>query len=100
VSVLQQPAVRAQYFRHFIGAHADFSELELDDQDPRHAMVERHDRRKLRPLILFLDAQGKEVARHTGKLASAEDALLLDRFVNERHYLKTDFATFRATGRP
>jgi len=95
VSVLQQAAVRAEYIKRFVGVHSDFSELELDDRDPRHATIERYDPRKLRPVIVFLDAQGKEVARHTGKLASAEDALLLARFVSEKHYLRTDFAAFR-----
>ncbi|HZV55689.1 MAG TPA: hypothetical protein VFF82_12180 [Rhodocyclaceae bacterium] len=98
MSVLSIPEVSAKYFRHYVGAHADFGELQLDDDDPRHAMVQRFNPRKLRPVLVFLDGQGKEVARLTGGLKSKEDALLLDRFVSERHYLKTDFKTFRAAG--
>ena len=95
MSVLKKPEVTAKYSQHFIGAHADFSELELDDKDPGHAMVKRHNPNKLRPVIVFLDGTGKEVARHRGKL-EVEDALLLDRYVAEKHYLKTgDFAAFK-----
>jgi thioredoxin-related protein len=94
--VLSEPEVKAQYFKHYIGAHADFGELQLDDEDPGHAMVKRFNPRKLRPVLVFLDANGKEVARLTGGLKSKEDALLLDRYVAERHYLKSDFQSFRA----
>jgi thioredoxin-related protein len=59
-------------------------------------MIKRHNPRKLRPVIVFLDAQGKEVARFTGGLKSAEDALLLDRFVAEKHYTKSDFSRFKS----
>lgn len=95
MSVLNKPEVAAKYGKHFVGSHADFGELELDDNDPRHAMIQRFNPRKLRPVLVFLDAGGKEVARHTGKL-EADDALLLDRYVAEKLYLKGgDFAAFR-----
>ena len=99
MSVLRRPEVSAKYIKHYVGAHADFGELELDDQDPRHAMVRRHNPRKLRPVLVFLDGQGKEVARLTGGLKTSEDALLLDRFVAEKHYLKSDFSAFKAAQR-
>ena len=88
MSVLKKPEVTAKYSRHFLGAHADFGELELDDKDPLHAMVKRHNPRKLRPVLVFLDGAGKEVARLTGGLKTVDDALLLDRYVAEKHYLK------------
>lgn len=94
--VLSDPEVSAKYLKHYVGAHADFGELQLDDDDPRHAMVKRFNPRKLRPVLVFLDGQGREVARLTGGLKTKQDALLLDRYVSERHYLKTDFTTFRA----
>jgi thioredoxin-related protein len=97
--VLKDPEVSAKYIRNYIGAHADFGELELDDKDPRHAMVQRHNPRKLRPVLVFLDGQGKEVARLSGGLKSKEDALLLDRFVTEKHYRKSDFPAFKAARR-
>lgn len=96
MSVLRKPEVSAKFIKNYVGAHADFGELDLDDNDPRHAMVRRHNPRKLRPVLVFLDAQGKEVARLSGGLKSAEDALLLDRFVSEKHYRKTGFSSFRA----
>lgn len=76
-----------------------FGELEMDDDDSRHAMVKRHNPRKPRPVLVFLDGQGKEVARLTGGLKSADDALLLDRFVTEKHYRKSDFSAFKAAQR-
>ena len=99
MSVLRKPEVSAKYIKNYVGAHADFGELDLDEDDPRHAMVQRHNPRKLRPMLVFLDGQGKEVARFTGRLNSAEEALLLDRFVAERHYLKSTFVEFRAARR-
>jgi thioredoxin-related protein len=66
------------------------------DKDPLHAMIKRHNPRKLRPVMVFLDGSGKEVARLTGGLRTTEDALLLDRYVAEKHYLKGgDFAAFK-----
>lgn len=99
MSVLQKPEVKAKYIKHYVGAHADFGELELDDQDPLHDMVKRHNPRKWRPVLVFLDSQGKEVARFTAGLKSVKDALLLDRFVSEKHYRNSDFATFKAAQR-
>ncbi len=99
MSVLSKPEVSAKFIKHYVGAHADFGELEMDDDDPRHAMVKRHNLRKLRPVLVFLDDQGKEVARLTGGLKSADDALLLDRFVTEKHYRKSDFSAFKAAQR-
>lgn len=98
MSVLRTPEVAAQYKKHFVGAEADFGELQLDDDDPGHGMVKRHNPRKYRPVLVFLDSAGKEVARHVGKLNDAADALKLQRFVAEKHYLKTDWKTFRAGG--
>lgn len=95
MSVLQKPEVKAKYIKHYVGAHADFGELELDDKDPRHDMIKRHNSKKWRPVLVFLDSKGKEVARMTAGLKSVEEALLLDRFVSEKHYLKGDFASFR-----
>ena len=95
MSVLKKPEVAANYSKHYVGSHADFTELDLDDRDPRHEMVKRYNPQKLRPVIVFLDSTGKEVARSRGKLEAA-DALLLDRYVSEKLYLKGgDFASFR-----
>lgn len=98
MSVLRSPEVAAPYKKHFVGAATDFGELQLDDDDPGHAMVKRHNPRKFRPVLIFLDSAGKEVARQVGKLNDAADALKLQRFVAEKHYLKTDWKTFRAGG--
>ena len=96
MSVLKKPEVTAKYSKHFLGAHADFGELELDDKDPVHAMVKLHNPRKWRPVLVFLDGAGKEVARLTGGLKTVDDALLLDRYVAEKHYLKGgDFSAFK-----
>ncbi len=99
MSVLKKPEVTARYSKHYLAAHADFGDLDLDPNEALLAMVKRHNPRKLRPVMVFLDGSGKEVARLTGGLKSADDALLLDRFVSEKHYLRTDFPTFKSTQR-
>ena len=98
MSVLRKPEVSKEYSKHFIGAQADFSDLELDEKDPGHGMVVRHNAKKRRPVIVFLDHTGKEVARQSGKLIDEKDALLLARFVAEKHYLRTDWPSFRHKG--
>lgn len=100
MSVLREPEVSAKYSRLFVGAHADFGELQLDELDPRHAMVARHNPKKFRPVLVFLDGSGKEVARHVGKLRDKADALLLARYVSEKHYLKTEWKIFRVAESP
>ena len=99
MSVLKKPEVTARYSKHYLAAHADFGDLDLDPNESLQAMIMRHNPRKLRPVMVFLDGSGKEVARVTGGLKSADDALLLDRFVSEKHYLRTDFPTFKSTQR-
>ncbi len=99
MSVLRNPEVMAKYSKHYIGVHADFTELQLDEDDPRHATIQRFNSRKWRPVMVFLNSAGEEVARHVGRVNSKEDALLLDRFITEKHYLKTDFKTYREAAR-
>jgi hypothetical protein len=94
VSVLREPEVSAKFIKNYVGAHVDLGDyVKGTHQD---AMVQRHNSRELRPLLVFLDSSGKEVARFNGKLKSKEDALLLDRFVSGKHYLKGDFKSFRS----
>lgn len=93
--VLSSPEVASRYKQSFIGAHADFGELQLDDDAPGHGMVKRHNPRKFRPVLVFLDSHGKEVARHVGKLKDAADALRLQRYVAEKHYLEMSWQAFR-----
>ena len=57
-------------------------------------MVKRYNPRKFRPVMVFLDSNGKEVARHVGKLKDKTEALLLQRYVTEKHYLQTDWKKF------
>jgi hypothetical protein len=99
VSVLQKQEVRAVWSKHFVGAHADLAELQLDDDDPGHAMLARHNPKKWIPLLIFLDSKGKEVARHMGKLNDAQEALRLARYVSGRHYLTTDWKAYRVSGK-
>lgn len=98
MSVLQKSEVRAVWSKDFIGAHADLAELQLDDDAPGHGMLARHNPKRWIPLLIFLDARGKEVARHVGKLNDAKDALRLARYVRERHYLTTDWRVYRVSG--
>lgn len=92
MSVLQTPEVKARFAKNYIGVESDFGELKSDD--PRWETVKRHNPKKWRPVMVFLDAQGKEVFRHVRGLKNAKQALLFDKFVSERHYLKTDLQTF------
>ena len=92
MSVLQTPEVKARYAKNYIGVGVDFGELKPDD--PRFEIVKRHNPKKWRPVLVFLDAQGKEVYRVTRGLKGSQQALQIDKFVSERHYLKQDFQSF------
>jgi len=94
VSVLSQPDVSRQYAKNYVSTHVDFSELA--EQDPKHAVIARHNSSGVHPVLVFLDAQGKEVVRIRRGLKGTEDALLLDRFVSGKHYRKMDFSAFTA----
>ncbi len=94
MSVLRSAEVSAKFIKNYVGAHADLGELVKGS--PLEAMVQRHNSREYRPLLVFLDSQGKEVMRFSGKLKSKEEALLLDRFVSGRHYTTMDFRAFRS----
>ncbi|MDP1735664.1 MAG: hypothetical protein Q8L44_15010 [Sulfuritalea sp.] len=94
MSVLSQPDVSRQYAKNYVSTHVDFSELAA--KDPKHAVIARHNSSGIHPVLVFLDAQGKEVARVRGGFRSPEDALLLDRFVSGKHYRKMDFPAFKA----
>ncbi len=94
MSVLSQPDVSRQYAKNYVSTHVDFSELAA--KDPKHAVIARHNSSGIHPVLVFLDAQGKEVARVRGGFRSPEDALLLDRFVSGKHYRKMNFPAFKA----
>ena len=94
MSVLSLPEVSRQYARNYVSVHVDFSELA--EVDPRRAMVSRYNKSSIHPVLIFLDAHGKEVARIKGGLKSQGDALLLDRFVSGKHYRNEDYASFKA----
>jgi hypothetical protein len=97
VSVLSQPDVSHQFAKNYVSVHVDSGDLPGNDR--LRDVIERHNRSELHPVLVFLDGAGKEIARIKGGLKSKEDALLLDRFVSEKHYRKTDFPGFRAAQR-
>jgi hypothetical protein len=96
--VLSTPDVSRQFSKNFVSVHVDFSELPATD--PRHDTVERYNTSQLHPVLIFLDASGKQVARIVGGLKSKEDALLLDRYIAGRHYRQGDYKSFRAAPPP
>ena len=97
MSVLSQPEVSRPYAKNYVSVHVDSGDLPGNDR--LRDVVERHNRSEIHPVLVFLDGSGKEVARIKGGLKSAEDALLLDRFVSEKHYLKSGFRAFKEAQR-
>lgn len=47
------------------------------------------------PVIAFFDLDGNMIHRHTGRTASAEEFLLMGRYVAEGHYKETRFTRFK-----
>ena len=92
MSVLQTPEVKARFSRNYVAVEVDFGEIEAGDV--RHETIKRLNAKKWRPVLVFLDSQNKEVFRLTRGFKGKAQALLVDRFVSERHYLKSDFQTF------
>ena len=54
MSVLKKPEVTAKYSKHYLAAHADFGDLDLDPNESLQAMIMRHNPRKLRPVMVFV----------------------------------------------
>jgi hypothetical protein len=94
VSVLSLPEVSQVFAKSFVSVHVD--QGELAENDPREAIVKRHNSSHIHPVMVFLDSQGKEVARIKGGLKGKDDALLLNRFISGKYYLKSDYGDFKA----
>lgn len=97
MSVLSQPEVSRPYAKNYVSVHVDSGDLPGSDR--LRDVVERHNRSEIHPVLVFLDGAGKEVARIRGGLKGKDDALLLDRFISGKHYLKTDYSGFKAAQR-
>ncbi len=55
----------------------------------------KHNRIRATPVFLFLDLEGKRVARYTGAAKNVEEFMLLGEFVSDRHYENTNFVKFK-----
>lgn len=99
-TVLNQAAVQDYYRRHFRvisldtagdGPVMDTTGKEMPEKD--YAL--KIHRVRATPVFVFLDAQGKTVARLTGATRDVDEFLWLGEFVAGEHYKNENFSTFK-----
>jgi thioredoxin-related protein len=98
-TVLNKPVVQDWYAEHFVSIAVDIKgDVELTDFDgitlPSKVFAD-HRRVNMTPAVAFIDLDGTEVFRHWGAIRSAEDFLLMGRYVLEGRFDDIAFESYR-----
>jgi thioredoxin-related protein len=99
-NVLNRPDVQEYYRKNFLMFPVDIEgDVQITDFKgktmPQKDFAFKEYRVRATPVIAFFDLNGKMIHRHTGRTATAEEFLLMGRFVAEGHYKDTRFARFK-----
>lgn len=97
-NVFSQRSVQEWYAPRFVSIAVDIhGDIELKGFDgltlPSKTFSERHDI-FLTPVILFLDLNGVELYRHLGMVKTAEEFLLLGKYIEDKRYFDTGYNVF------
>jgi len=99
-TVLNQPEVQDFYKQHFLIFPVDI-EGQVDVVDFQgHEMTEKdfafkENRVRATPVFLFVDLEGKPVARYTGATRDKEEFMLLGRYVVDGIYKSQSFTRYK-----
>ncbi len=99
-TVLNRPDVQAWFRARFLAFAVDIEgDMEITDFRGRAMTMktwsERVHRVRATPVFLFVDLEGRPVARYTGATSGPEEFLLLGRYVAERAYERMSFARYK-----
>jgi len=99
-TVLNQSRVQDYYQSHFSIFHVDIEgDIEIRDLQGR-AMKEKDfafkvNRVRATPVFIFYNLQGEQITRYTGPTSSADDFLLLGKYVVEDEYRNQSFTRYK-----
>lgn len=104
VNVMNQPAVQAYFREHFLLFPLDIEgDVEISnfagEHMPQKDFAFKEHRVRATPVITFFDLDGKQIHRHTGRTADADEFMLMGKFVAEGHYKETRFTRFKRENR-
>jgi hypothetical protein len=89
-SMLSSPGHAAQWKPNYVAVNVDI----YDPTPDGRALMEQH-RIRWAPVLVFLDASGKRVA-YARQLRNEKEVVLLNEFVSQKLYVKTDFGKYYA----
>ena len=98
--ILNQSEVQDYYREHFrvlmMNVESDTLIVDFDGEEiAEKDFALRHNRIRATPVFLFLDLEGKRIARYTGAAKNVEEFMLLGEFVSDGHYDTTNFVRFK-----
>lgn len=104
MNVLNQPEVQAYYRENFLLFPVDIEgDIQIttfkgESMSQKDFAFKKH-RVRATPVIAFFDLDGNVIHRHTGRTSSAEEFMLMGRYVAEGHYKDTRFTRFKRQNR-
>ncbi|OUD13218.1 thioredoxin family protein [Thioflexithrix psekupsensis] len=102
-TALIDPKAQTFYRQHFKSFAVDIlSDVELTDFDgttmTQKAFAQQH-RVRVTPVVIFYDAQGQTLYRHSGIITDSQEFIWLGEYVVMGGYKKENFATFKQAKR-
>jgi len=103
-TVFSKPEVQAWYGEHFMVIPIDIEgDVPITDFQGHETTMKDFAFRRFRvratPVMVFIDLEGRPVARYTGPTRDAEEFLLLGRYVAEKKYREMPFARYKRLAR-
>lgn len=98
-TVLNQSQVQDWYRKHFLiyamDVKGDTAMVDFKGKDTTEKAFALENRARATPTFVFFDLEGNAVTRFTGATQSADEFLLLGRYVVERVYKTTPFNVYK-----
>lgn len=102
-TVLNQSEVQDYYRRHFaiypIDTRGDAPLIDFQGRETTEKAFALEQRARATPVFIFYDLDGRPVTRFTGATQTADEFLLLGRYVAEGHYKAMPFNVYKRQAR-
>ncbi len=96
--VFNQRSVQDWYRERFVSISIDLhGDVEIMDFDGISLSTKNFSKQRsvfVTPVVAFIDLNGEEIYRHVGMIKTAQEFLLLGKFVEGGHYVNTDYDRF------
>ena len=90
-----QDAYRAQFLLYAIDVNGDAQMTDFQGKDTTEKAFAFTHRVRATPALLFVDLDGKVVARHTGPTKDKAEFLMLGKYVSEGAYASQPFSKYK-----